>query len=155
MSIRTHIQYMKKCVELGKEALLKGNPPVGAILVKDDSIIGLGQEAGKSSGDITKHAEIESIRDALKIHQSLKGSTLYTTHEPCIMCSYVIRHHQIKKIVFGVSSEFVGGITSEFKILETENVPKWNNAPIIVEGILENECLALSEKYQTIQNFNK
>lgn len=71
------------------------------------------------------------------------------------MCSYVIRHHQIKKIVFRVSSEFVGGITSEFKILETENVPKWNNAPIIVEGILENKCLALSKKHQTIQNFNK
>jgi tRNA(adenine34) deaminase len=143
---------MERCIELGKEAMLNGNPPVGSLLVKDDVIIGFGQEAGKSGNDITKHAEIEAIRDAIVNHQSIMGVTLYTTHEPCIMCSYVIRHHQIKTIVFGSKSKYVGGTTSEFKILETENIPSWTNAPELIIGVLENECNALSTQYTKNQN---
>ncbi|MBT8300529.1 MAG: nucleoside deaminase, partial [Maribacter sp.] len=75
-------------------------------------------------------------------------SILYTTHEPCIMCSYVIRHHQIKTLVFGVKSEYVGGSSSEFKILKTENVPNWKETPEIIEGVLKNECINLSRAYQ-------
>lgn len=148
--MRTHLHYMKKCIELGKEAMRCGNPPVGSILVKNDAIIGIGKEAGKSMNDITKHAEIEAIRDALQHHQSLNGTTLYTTHEPCIMCSYIIRHHQIKTIVFGIKSKYVGGKTSDYKILETESVPKWGKMPEVIDGILEKECLALSKTYQSI-----
>jgi tRNA(adenine34) deaminase len=107
-------------------------------------------EAGKSMNDITKHAEIEAIRDALKQHQSLNDVTLYTTHEPCIMCSYVIRHHQIKTIVYGTKSKYVGGKTSDYNLLETESVPKWGKIPEIIDGVLEKECLNLSETYQSI-----
>ncbi|MBV1922707.1 MAG: nucleoside deaminase, partial [Flavobacteriaceae bacterium] len=103
--MKSHEYFMKKCIELGVKALKNGNPPVGSLLVKEDTIIGIGIENGKSSNDITNHAEIEAIRDALKSHQSINGSILYTTHEPCIMCSYVIRHHRIKTIVFGAKSE--------------------------------------------------
>lgn len=148
--MRTHIHFMKNCIELGKKAMRNGNPPVGSILVKNNTIIGIGTEAGKSMNDITKHAEIEAIRDALQYHQSLNDVTLYTTHEPCIMCSYVIRHHQIKTIVFGIKSKYVGGKTSDYKILETESVPKWGKIPEVIDGILEKECLALSKTYQSI-----
>ena len=141
---------MKKCIELGKEAMLNGNPPVGSILIKNNIIIGVGKEAGKSENDITKHAETEAIRDAISNYQSLKGTILYTTHEPCIMCSYVIRHHQIKTIVYGVKSEYVGGVTSKFNILETKSIPSWEQIPVLIEGVLENECLALSKTYQSI-----
>lgn len=149
--MRTHLQYMKKCIELGKEAMLNGNPPVGSILIKNNTIIGIGKEAGKSENDITKHAEIEAIRDALSNHQSLEDSILYTTHEPCIMCSYVIRHHKIKTIVYGVKSKYVGGFTSKFNILKTKSVPKWKHIPEIIEGVLENECLTLSKTYQSLR----
>jgi tRNA(adenine34) deaminase len=141
---------MRKCIELGKKAMRNGNPPVGSILVKNNTIIGIGVEAGKSMNDITKHAEIEAIRDALKQHQSLNDVTLYTTHEPCIMCSYVIRHHQIKTIVYGTKSKYVGGKTSDYNLLETESVPKWGKIPEIIDGVLEKECLNLSETYQSI-----
>lgn len=147
--IRTHIYYMRKCIELGKKAMYNGNSPVGSILVKNNTIIGIGMEAGKSMNDITKHAEIEAIRDALKQHQSLNDVTLYTTHEPCIMCSYVIRHYHIKTIVFGITSKYVGGKTSDYKILETESIPKWGKLPEIIDGILEEECLNLSKTYQS------
>ena len=51
--------------------MLNGNPPVGSVIVKNDKIIGIGIEAGKTSNDITRHAEIEAIKDALKTSESL------------------------------------------------------------------------------------
>jgi len=149
--MRTHIHHMKKCIDLGKEAMLDGNPPIGSILVKNDQIIGLGKEAGKSLNDVTKHAEIEAIKDALaNNYQSLSDATLYTTHEPCIMCSYVIRHHHIKTIVYGIKSKYVGGSSSSFKILETNSIPGWKKPPELIEGVLENDCLKLSETYNLL-----
>lgn len=147
--MKDHNFYMNKCIALGKEAMKEGNPPVGAVIVKNDEIIGIGKEATKSAKDITKHAEIEALKAALKTPLiDLQGCTLYTTHEPCVMCSYVIRHYKIKTIVYGIKSEYVGGASSEFKILETKNVPNWKEIPEIIEGVLENECLRLSEAYQ-------
>ena len=46
----------------------------------------------------------------------LGQSTLYTTHEPCIMCSYLIRHHRIPWVVYGVSVQHVGGVTSQYSV---------------------------------------
>jgi len=142
---------MKQCIALAKEAMQQGNPPVGSIVVKNNMVIGIGREAGKSSKNITRHAEIEAINDVISKQYSLDNSILYTTHEPCIMCSYVIRHHQIKTIVYGVPSNYVGGATSEFKILETQSVPQWNVIPKLISGVLEDQCKALSHAYQLKQ----
>ncbi|MCP1299172.1 nucleoside deaminase [Chryseobacterium zhengzhouense] len=141
--------YMLECIELAKQALEKGNPPVGSILVFEDKIIGRGIESGKSSGDITQHAEILAVKDSLAngYRNILEKSVMFSTHEPCIMCSYLIRHHKISKLVFGVSVPLVGGQSSEFKILETENVPKWGNKPEIESGILQKDCEILNEKF--------
>lgn len=142
-------QYMLECITLAKQALEKGNPPVGSILVFEDKIIGRGIESGKSSGDITQHAEILAVKDALAngFRDVLDKSVMFSTHEPCIMCSYLIRHHKIAKLVFGVSVPFVGGQSSEFKILETENIPKWGNKPEIESEILQHDCEILNEKF--------
>lgn len=141
---------MRYCLELAKRAMEKGNPPVGAIVIKGNQIIGEGEEAGKSQEDITYHAEIEALRDARKHLQSVDMSdcVLYTTHEPCCMCSYMIRHHQISKIVIGSWVDFIGGASSEFPILLTENVPNWKNKPEIIQGILQKECDELMQLYK-------
>lgn len=140
---------MLECIELAKQALAKGNPPVGSVLVFEDKIIGRGIESGKSSGDITQHAEILVVKDALEngYQDVLEKSVMFSTHEPCIMCSYLIRHHKISKLVFGISVPFVGGQSSEFKILETENIPKWGKKPEIKSGILQHECEVLNEQF--------
>ncbi|PWN64235.1 nucleoside deaminase [Chryseobacterium viscerum] len=147
--MNSYNQYMLECIELAKQALEKGNPPVGSLLVFEDQIIGRGVESGKSSGDITQHAEILAVKDALNngYRDILDQSVMFSTHEPCIMCSYLIRHHQISKIVFGISVPLVGGQSSEFKILETETIPKWGNKPEIETGILQHECEALNKQF--------
>ena len=146
---------MKQCVSLGKTAMLHGDPPVGSIIVKDDEVIGTGIELGKSSKDITRHAEIEAVKDALKTTESFEDCILYTTHEPCIMCSYVLRHHKIKTVVYGTDVDYVGGITSDLKVMLTTNVPKWGEAPTIISNILKEECDLLSKTYQKKINNGK
>lgn len=142
-------QYMLECIKLAKIALENGDPPVGSVVVFENIIIGRGIESGRSSGDSTQHAEILAIKDALGngYKDMLQESVLYSTHEPCIMCAYLIRHHKLSKLVFGVSVPFVGGYTSEFKILETENVSKWGRKPEIISGLMENECKSLNEQF--------
>jgi tRNA(adenine34) deaminase len=146
---RNFEKYMHHCLELAGIALQNGDPPVGAILVFEDTIIGKGIECGKSTGDITNHAEILAIRDALKNGYStvLHQAKMFTTHEPCIMCSYLIRHHKIPHIIYGVSVDTLGGFTSKFDLLCTEDVPKWGKKPLITGGICEAKCKILNERF--------
>ncbi len=140
-------RFMRLCIELGYKAKEQGDPPVGSLLVHNGNIIGKGIESGRSSGDVTRHAEILAIQDALSLgHQEkLSSSILYTTHEPCWMCSYPIRHYQIAMVVFGLSVPEVGGYSSSFKILQTESVASWPSVPVIESGVLEEECRSLHE----------
>jgi tRNA(adenine34) deaminase len=152
--MNNHISFMKQCIALGKKAMLQGDSPVGAIIVKDNTVIGTGIEAVKSSQNITKHAEIEAVNDALFKNElkDLNECTLYTTHEPCIMCSYVIRHYKLGTIVYGTNVEHIGGITSDLKVMQTTKVPKWGKTPNIIGNILRDECENLSAEYKTKYN---
>ncbi|NAS32017.1 nucleoside deaminase [Flavobacteriaceae bacterium R38] len=138
---------MNKCIELARIAKERGDSPVGSILVKNNTIVGEGIEGGKTFKDITYHSEIEAIRDATKSLNTsdLSDCILFSTHEPCIMCSYAIRHHKINTIVFAIPVNDVGGYSSKFKVLEDLSVKKWGSTPKIIKGILEKECLALHE----------
>ena len=145
-TINAHEFYMKQCIELGKIAKENGESPVGSILVKNGKIVAKGIEAGKHHKDITSHAEIEVIRNFVKESgiTNLENFTMYTTHEPCIMCSYVIRHHKISVIVWGISTGEIGGYSSpNFKILEDKTISKWGKSPLLIPNILEDECKAL------------
>ncbi|HEY9341201.1 MAG TPA: nucleoside deaminase [Hanamia sp.] len=127
--------YMQRCHVLGERAAAKGNAPVGAIIIKDDEIISEAEEAGKSKNDITCHAEIEAIRIAIKKlkSQDLSGCIMFTTHEPCVMCSYVIRFHKIKKVVFQNAVDYLGGVTSSMPLLISNNIPPhWGKPPEIL-----------------------
>lgn len=143
---------MKHCLSLAEKALKNGNPPVGAILEFDGNIIGEGIESGKSTNDITNHAEIEAIRDAIKkgFIDQLQSATMYTTHEPCIMCSYVIRHHKILEIVYGSSVDHIGGYSSNFAVLSNKTVPNWGTPPKVVTGICEKESNYLSSLFKEL-----
>lgn len=145
-----HEPYMQQCLSLARRALETGNPPVGAIIVHEGTVIGMGIESGRSSGDITNHAEILAIRDAIEkgYTSELKQACLYTTHEPCIMCAYVIRHHHIPELVYGISVPYVGGFTSPFQVLSTDHVPKWGAGPAITEEVCREACIALNKEFE-------
>lgn len=124
--LKQHEQYMQLCIELAKVAKRRGDNPVGSILVRNGEVIGEGIEGGKTHKDITYHAEIEAIRDATKKldTQDFSSCILYTTHEPCIMCSYVIRQSKIATVVIGIATGDIGGFSSKLPVLIDTQVLK-------------------------------
>jgi tRNA(adenine34) deaminase len=123
---------LNRCAELAEIARSRGESPVGSLIVVAGGIVGVGIEAGKIMQDITCHAEVEAIRQAVKTQgKDLSAATLYTTHEPCILCSYVIRHHRIGRVVIRHAVEHIGGATSAFPVLTTDKVDIWGVPPVV------------------------
>ena len=140
-----HELFMQKCIQLAKTAKHRGDSPVGSLIVQNGIIIGEGIEGGKTHSDITFHAEIEAVRAATKHlgKGDLSGCILYTTHEPCIMCSYVIRQSKISVVVTGITTGEIGGFSSRLPVLLDTTITKWAAPPTLVNGVLEKECAAL------------
>ncbi|MDO1450523.1 nucleoside deaminase [Rhodocytophaga aerolata] len=153
LHLEEHEKWMRICLELGRMALQSGNPPVGSIIVQDGKLIGEGIEAGKSKKDITYHAEIEAIRDAITKtqQQDLREASLYTTHEPCLMCSYVIRHYKITKVIVGTPVPVIGGFSSAYPLLVATDIDIWSAPPHIITNVLKEDCQALTHAYEQKQ----
>lgn len=139
--------YMRQCIRLAGIAKDRGDTPVGSVIVQNGRIISEGIEGGKTHKDITFHAEIEAVRNAVEVlgKSDLSDCIMVTNHEPCIMCSYVIRHHKINKIIVGLTIHDVGGYSSEYPILKNTTIIKWMPAPEIITGILEKECREIKD----------
>jgi tRNA(adenine34) deaminase len=133
--MKNDVDYIKRCELLAAEAAAKGEAPVGSIIAKGDEIISEAIEAAKYKNDITCHAELEAIRLAVKKLKTndLSDCILYSTHEPCIMCSYAIRFHKIKKVVYQHAVNYLGGVSSSMPLLiSKEAPPHWGEGPVIV-----------------------
>jgi len=142
----SHEFFMQKCIALALVAKSRGDSAVGSLIVQNGKIIAEGIEGGKTHNDITFHAEIEAIRHAVNFLQTsnLSDCILYTTHEPCIMCSYVVRHYKIKSIIVGLTTGEIGGYSSHLRVLKDISISKWGKPPEIIDGILEDECKNLN-----------
>ncbi|MBT8487433.1 MAG: tRNA adenosine(34) deaminase TadA [Gemmatimonadetes bacterium] len=101
---------MRRALELAREAQALGEVPVGAVVVRDDEIIGSGFNRTISDADPTAHAEVVAIREAASRQGDwrLTGSTLYVTLEPCAMCAGAIVLARIPRVVFGASDPKAG-----------------------------------------------
>lgn len=134
--------FMMRCIELAKISKQQGESPVGSLIVMDGEIIGEGTEAVKANNDLSFHSEIEAIRKACQFlgHRDLSDCILYTTHEPCIMCSYIVRQTKIQKVVFGIATGEIGGYSSKLNVLTDTGVSRWNSPPEIVPNFMSDEC---------------
>ena len=96
--------------ELARTASRDGNPPFGAILVRGDSVVAEATNTGMSTGDVTRHAETGLISDASRRfgRDYLSGCWLYTSTEPCVMCSGAIRWAGIPRVVYGTPQNMGG-----------------------------------------------
>jgi tRNA(adenine34) deaminase len=126
-----HNLYLLRCLELAHQAALAGESAVGSVVVKNGSIIGEGAEQSRGLRDVTRHAEVVAVLDAIQNHGSCEGATLYSNMEPCILCSYVIRHYKIAQVVFTNYCGELGGTALPFNILTTNTIKAWAEAPVI------------------------
>ena len=134
-----HNYWMKQALLLAKDAALKGEVPVGAIVVLDKKIIGKGFNQPISTYDPTAHAEIVALRDsAKKTHNyRLIDACLYVTLEPCTMCAGAMIHSRIKRLVYGADEPKAGVVNSQKNLL---NAPYLNHKIEVVAGVCGNEC---------------
>lgn len=146
--MRLRADYMRRCVELAEVAQRHGDAPVGALIVKANQIIAEGVECVGTRLDVTAHAEIEAIRTACQALESLDltGCVLYTTAEPCWMCSYAIRQAGIREVVIGAPVPQVGGATSVYPILSDSQIGRWPTPPKIVWSTLSPGSDTLQQK---------
>lgn len=130
---------MAKAIELAKQAWQEGEIPVGAILVKDERIIGQGWNRPISSHDPSAHAEMLAIRDAgQKIgNYRLLDTTLYVTLEPCSMCAGLLVHSRIQRVVYGASDLKTGACGS---VMDLVRHPQLNHQLEVTGGVLAEPC---------------
>lgn len=116
-------KWMRHALMLAEKAKAQNEIPVGAVLVKNDQIIGEGWNQSITLNDPTAHAEIMAIRDAgnRMNNYRLIDSTLYVTLEPCCMCSGALVHARIAKVVYGASDFKTGAVDSVMKLLTHES----------------------------------
>lgn len=136
---------MRRAIRLAKLARRNGDAPVGSVITCDGNVVSQGIEAVKSRRDISAHAELIAVRKACRKLQTfdLSRSVLYTTAEPCFMCSYAIRQTHISRVVVGVPIPDKGGFSSSHPILADATIFGWGKPPNLVCGILEAECRTL------------
>ena len=132
--------FMKKALQEAEMAFVKGEIPVGALIVIDNKVIARSHNLTELLHDVTAHAEMQSITAAANYlgGKYLMGCTLYVTLEPCQMCAGALYWSQISRIVYGATDENRG-----FVKMGTQLHPKTT----VVSGIMANEASVLMKRF--------
>ena len=130
---------MRHALLLAQRARDENEVPVGAVLVRDNQIIGEGWNRPVGSHDPSAHAEIQALRaaGAAAGNYRLTGSTLYVTLEPCVMCAGAIVHARVRRLVFGATDPKAGAVQSVNDVIAN---PRLNHRVEWTGGVLEAEC---------------
>ncbi len=151
MSRETDERFMRVAIEKTREGMRAGQFPFGACLVRDGEILATTHNTVPKEGDITRHAEIDAVREACRRLGStdLSGAVLYATATPCAMCFTSAGIAGVDRVVIGVEPE-------DFRVHfpSTARPPTFRVQPgttesgvEIVAGVLREECLALFEDW--------
>lgn len=137
---------MREALGLASCAAEAGEVPVGAVVVKDGTVVGRGYNRPVSGMDPTAHAEVVALRDAAARmgNYRLGECELYVTLEPCAMCAGAIMHARIKRVIYGAAdpkSGACGSVTNLFA--ET----RLNHHAAVVGGVMANEAARLLQEF--------
>ena len=145
-----HEVYLQRCIELSKQAVAHGNHPFGAILVRDGEIVMEAENTVNSEVDVTGHAELNLVRRAVRElgEEVVQECALYTSTEPCAMCSGAIYWSGISTVVFACSAKRLGKIAGGSLLFPCREVFSHGLRPVEVSGpILENVAAEVHEKF--------
>ncbi|AKS41742.1 tRNA adenosine(34) deaminase TadA [Wenzhouxiangella marina] len=131
--------WMSQAMLLARRAEAIDEVPVGALLVRDEAVIGAGFNTMIRDSDPSAHAEMNALRAAARSEGNyrLPGTTLYVTLEPCSMCAGAIVLARIQRVVFGASDPRTGAAGSVFQVLDH---PGLNHRCELRGGVLGEEC---------------
>lgn len=133
--------FLREALKLARAAADEGEVPVGAVIVKDDTVIAVGRNRRETGKNALCHAELEAINQACKALGGwrLWQCELFVTLEPCPMCAGAIINARIPRVVFGARDKKAGSCGSVINLFELP----YNHKPELVGGVLEDECARL------------
>ncbi len=149
-------EYMKRALELAKEAADEGEVPVGAVIVqrKTGRIVGEGRNMRENAKNALAHAEIVAIDMACRTLGGwrLPDCAMYVTLEPCPMCCGAIINSRIDQVIFGAYDLKSGSAASVQKMFDLP----YNYRPELIGGVMEQECAdLLSEFFRKLRERGK
>lgn len=141
-------KWMKEALAEAALALEAGEVPVGAVVVRDDEIIGRGRNEVETRKTATAHAEILAIDNASgkRGDWRLDGCSIYVTSEPCHMCLGALYLARVERVVYGARQPRSGACGSAGDL---HHADLYGHRLIVKGGVLEEECLLLLKRFFT------
>jgi len=133
-------------IEQARSAALRGEVPIGALVVLDDKIIGAAGNRTISDCDPTAHAEIVAMREAALAIRNyrLTGAAVYVTVEPCAMCAGALVQARIARLIYGADEPKGGAVRTSMQVLDA---PGLNHRVSVTAGVLAEESIALLQSF--------
>ena len=101
---------MAAAIEQAAKSLSEGGVPVGAALVADGRLLGVGHNRRVQQGSVIRHGETDCLENVGRLHATVyRRATMYTTLSPCDMCTGAILMYGIPRVVIGENRSFLGG----------------------------------------------
>lgn len=138
----TDIDFMNEALDLARHCSKLGEVPVGSVVVIDGRVVGRGFNRRELMGSALEHAEIMALKEAFNNlgHWRLKDATVYSTLEPCLMCSGALLHARIKRLVFAAHDPKFGAIVSLYNLACDKRL---NHSFCYEEGLMKKESQEL------------
>ena len=137
---------MGLALDEARAAAARGEVPVGAVIVRDGTVIATAGNRPREAHDPTAHAEVLAIRRACEAlaDERLNGCDLYVTLEPCTMCAAAISFARIRRIYFGAPDPKGGAVEHGVRFYDS---PTCHHRPEVYGGIGEAEAAALLKDF--------
>ena len=131
--------FMRQALAAAQSASDHDDVPVGAVVVMNGVVIGVGENRRELDQDPTAHAEIVAIREAVKTLPSwrLDGATVYVTLEPCVMCAGALLAARVSRVVIGATDEKAGAVGSRYNLLSD---PRLLHEIEVTYGVMATEA---------------
>ena len=131
--------YMQCAIEEAEKAGVKGEVPIGAIIVFRGEVVARAHNLRETTQNAVMHAELLAIQEACQKlgNWRLEETTLYVTLEPCPMCAGAILQSRIPRVVYGARDAKAGCVDSLYRLL---NDDRFNHQCDVTENVLADEC---------------
>lgn len=142
--------FLRQAIALAARAREHGNHPFGALLCVDEKVVLTAENTVNTESDPTAHAETNLIRQAVRRlgPQEMARSTLYTSCEPCAMCTGAIYWAGVRRVVYALSSEELAGLAgADFTVPCRELFRRAGRKVEVVGPLLEEEAIKVHEGY--------
>ena len=140
------LEYMHLAIVQAQAAALRGEVPVGALVVLEDRILAAAGNRTVTDCDPTAHAEIVALREAARKagNHRLVGASIYVTIEPCAMCAGALVQARIARLIYGADEPKGGAIRTCMQVLDA---PALNHRIEVVAGVLSEEAVQLLQSF--------